>query len=146
MSRSSVARRRRARAVALAWLMSLAGSPASLVASGDGAEAGGAWSSGAAGVDAAVALAAASEGGCPTWVSCGAGCTADLVTGFCVLSFGWQGGIRIGGVQLGPSIRVECSICECWYIYEGSLGQDLFKRTTNAGCGGSTPGLELIQE
>lgn len=80
---------------------------------------------------------------CPRYWSCGTACTADLVGRLCVLSISWRTAARIGGVQIGPGFEVECYICECWYRYESSTGNWLFKRTTRGSCSGTFSGLIL---
>ncbi|MFV1985642.1 MAG: hypothetical protein ACC682_00060 [Gemmatimonadota bacterium] len=91
----------------------------------------------------AVGVAMAGVGNCPTTVSCGAGCSARLVSGFCALAFSWEAKARFGWVQIGPSFEGECHLCECWYVYTNSLGNDIFKRTTKSGCSAGFPGLQI---
>ncbi|MDH3734330.1 MAG: hypothetical protein OEU54_12390 [Gemmatimonadota bacterium] len=88
-------------------------------------------------------LASGSGGACPAQVSCGSACTAELLTGFCVLAIRWEGSIDIGPFQIGPSIEGECSICECWYRYTNSLGNSILKRATTLYCGGGSPDIEI---
>ena len=92
-------------------------------------------------VPVALATAASTAGECPPQLSCGYGCTAELRSWFCTVTFSWEGGIEIGGAQLGPTLAVECHLCECWYIMPGPNGS-LFQRTLDFGCGASFEGLE----
>lgn len=95
---------------------------------------------------AADASAVASVAGCPTRVSCGFRCEAQLVSGFCVLAVKWSGSVNIGPIQIGPGFEVECSICECWYTYTSAAGYEIFKRTTKLGCTSGLPGVDLVVE
>jgi len=88
-------------------------------------------------------VASAGSSRCPASVSCGFGCTATLATSVCILSISWTTGARVGGVQIGPSFRFECTICECWYRYTSSNGNQLFRRTTDGSCHADFPGLIL---
>jgi hypothetical protein len=97
---------------------------------------------------AAVGHADASESGtisCDAKVDCGAGCWAEFTHGFCVQAFEWEGGFRIGSVQLAPSISAECSVCECWYAYVNADGNRLLKRSTSLRCSGGFPGVETYE-
>ena len=87
---------------------------------------------------------AATMGGCPVVVGCGGGCEARLSVGVCMLAVEWKGAIKIGPVQIGPSIELSCEICECWYTYTSQAGYEIFKRTTKMSCSGSAPEVELI--
>ena len=89
------------------------------------------------------AAAAASADGCPSSVSCGSDCTAELVTGFCAVAVSWTGGARVGGIQIGPRIRVTCEVCECWYTYTSGTGFQTFKRTTKLGCSAGSPDIHV---
>ncbi len=94
----------------------------------------------------AEAVATTRAGSCPATISCGAGCSATLATSFCTLAFSWEAKAKFGWVQIGPSFEGECHICECWYIYTNSVGNDIFKRTTDSGCTAGFPGLEIHVE
>jgi len=96
-----------------------------------------------ASADARVAASSATLAGCSATADCGSGCIAELATGYCVLAVKWQGGISLGGVQIGPSVSAECSICECWYIYTSSNGYEVFKRTTSLQCSAELGGVDL---
>lgn len=82
---------------------------------------------------------------CESTADCGAGCQAEFTHGFCVQAFEWEGGLRIGSVQLAPSIRAECSVCECWYAYVNADGNRLLKRSTSLRCSGGFPGVETYE-
>lgn len=82
----------------------------------------------------------AANTGCPTQLSCGYQCVAKLASGFCTTLFEWRGGGSLGGVAIGPRLKVECHICECWYIAPGPAGS-VFKRQVDLGCGASLEGL-----
>ncbi len=82
---------------------------------------------------------------CESKVDCGAGCWAEFTHGFCVQAFEWEGALRIGSVQLAPSIRAECSVCECWYAYVNADGNRLLKRSTSLRCSGGFPGVETYE-
>lgn len=103
------------------------------------AQAASAWT-----IEAATAVvSAATASSCPLSLSCGTGCTATLQTSLCVLSISWTASASLGGVQIGPSFRFECYICECWYTYTSPNGYELFKRTTDGSCSGEFDGLIL---
>lgn len=99
----------------------------------------GAWDMTA--VLAAVSTATSSR--CPTSVSCGSGCVATLQTGVCILGISWTGRVGVGGIQIGPSFRFECYVCDCWYTYTSPTGTQVFKRVTDGNCGGSFGGIIL---
>jgi len=137
MRRARRARRARiARVVAFSWLM--ASGPARAVAGDVPAE--------PVTSEAAAVEAATSAGGCASWLSCGSGCSAELVTGVCILTVQWSGGVQVGGIQIGPQLGIECSLCECWYTYLNADENKLFKRTTRLSCGGSLSGVEVYLE
>lgn len=79
---------------------------------------------------------------CLAQVSCGSGCVATLAVGFCSPVIKWEPRLSVGGIQIGPSFRVECRICECWYTMDGLSGP-VFKRTVDLGCGASVGGLTV---
>jgi hypothetical protein len=56
--------------------------------------------------------------------------------------FKWEPRLTVAGVQIGPSFKVECTICECWYTMQGLAGR-VFKRTVDLGCGASVGGLTV---
>ncbi|MDX1394233.1 MAG: hypothetical protein R3195_07580 [Gemmatimonadota bacterium] len=87
--------------------------------------------------------AAAAADGCPSTQSCGSDCTAELVTGFCAVVVSWTGGASVGGIQIGPRLRVTCDVCECWYTYTSSTGFKTFKRTTKLGCSAGSPDIHV---
>jgi hypothetical protein len=80
---------------------------------------------------------------CLRSISCGAGCYATLSTGFCALAIDWEAKARIGGIQIGPAIKVRCDICECWYTYTSATGNRVFKRTTKFNCSAGSPDVEM---
>jgi len=93
--------------------------------------------------DASTTTAAAT--GCPHTVSCGIGCTATFATGFCLLAVKWRGAVKIGAVQIGPALDVDCNICECWYIYTNALGNKIFKRNAAMRCGAVFDGITIVE-
>ncbi len=94
-------------------------------------------------MDAVLTVVAGSGSGCPPAISCGTGCKATLQVSVCILSIKWTASVRVGGVQIGPSFRFQCYICECWYTYTSPYGHELFKRNTDGSCQGDFPGLIL---
>lgn len=88
----------------------------------------------------AASLAAASL--CPSTASCGPGCTAYLAVSLCSLAISWEGGIGIGGLQIGPSLRLECQVCDCMYLAPSPAGTVL-RRAVKGSCGISIDGLML---
>lgn len=102
----------------------------------------------APGADAPTASSAAVSGAasCARSISCGSGCTAKLSTGFCVQAVDWYGAVEIGGIQIGPGIKVTCDVCECWYIYTSASGNRVFKRTTALSCSAGSPDVEMHVE
>ena len=93
--------------------------------------------------DVASAVSSAVSVGCPSTASCGAGCTATLGSGFCSTMISWEGGIKIGGLQIGPDLKVECRVCDCMYLVPGSAGT-LLGRMVDFGCSVTFPGLQLF--
>lgn len=96
----------------------------------------------ALGAFVAAAPAATSISGCLAQVSCGSGCVATLAVGFCSPVIKWEPRLSVGSIQIGPSFRVECRICECWYTMDGLSGP-VFKRTVDLGCGAYVGGLTV---
>ena len=98
----------------------------------------------AATLESVPAGAPAAVAGCPSSVSCGSGCTASLATGFCSVVVKWSGAVEVGGIQIGPSIKFTCDVCECWYTYTSSTGNSTFKRTTKLGCSAGSPDIHVV--
>ena len=82
---------------------------------------------------------------CPVTADCGSGCTAQLVTGYCVrlAEVSWRGGLPtpLGTIKLGPSVNAECWLCECAYTYTDSNGNARFSRMSDLRCGASVGGV-----
>lgn len=78
---------------------------------------------------------------CAPTVSCGGGCSARLANGFCMQVGSKEFQARLGGFKVGPTFKVGCTLCECWYIYETSRGTRRFKRTTRLSCDAGFGGI-----
>ena len=86
---------------------------------------------------------------CPPTQRCGSGCSATLSVAFCVRLISFSGGVSVpvpgGRIKIGPTLKISCRICDCWYIYTNSNGNLQFKRTSDLSCGGSLDGVALIK-
>jgi len=86
---------------------------------------------------------------CPLSERCGSGCTARLDVAFCVRLLSYSGGVSlstpVGKVKIGPTLKLSCQLCDCWYIYTNSNGNLQFKRTTDLTCDGSLIGVGLYK-
>ena len=133
-------RRTIARAVLGSWAwMGLAADPAGAETPGRAAPDGHGIEAVSPGVTALAEATLSSA--CPGQLSCGTDCIAEFVTGFCATLITWEVQLSIAGLEIGPSFRLECHYCDCWYIAAGPSGQ-IFKRHYDLGCGASFPGLE----
>ncbi len=129
-----------ARALVVAWGL-MGGSVAPLAGEDEVREGHDARRAAPAAALPAAATASATVVGCPVQIDCGADCTAPLQTYFCVQVIDWEARISVGGVTIGPGVRVECQVCDCWYVAPGPNGST-FQRRVELGCGASFPGLE----
>lgn len=75
--------------------------------------------------------------GCPSQISCGSGCVAQLGAGFCVTLVD-----TTTKNTFFPKLSLTCKVCDCMYIAPGPNGSVLLRKV-DLGCEGGFEGLVL---
>lgn len=82
---------------------------------------------------------------CDPTVSCGSGCTATLMVGYCIKlsEVHWSGSLDtfLGGIGIGPEFYAKCWACDCAYTYTDYNGNSRLLRTGGIECTAGVSGM-----